>query len=119
MSELSAVYVNCTLKKSPETSNTQALIDLSRSILDRNGVVTDVIRAVDHDIATGVYPDMREHGWETDAWPEISPRVLAADILVIAGPIWLGDNSSITKQVIERLYAHSGILNDHGQYAFY
>ena len=27
-------------------------------------------------------------------WPEHLPRVLAADILVIAGPIWLGDNSS-------------------------
>src|SRR6201991_5052846 len=119
MSELSAVYVNCTLKKSPETSNTQALIDLSRSILDRNGVVTDVIRAVDHDIATGVYPDMREHGWESDAFPELYPGVLASDILVVAGPIWLGDNSSVTKQLIERIYSLSGELNDKGQYLFY
>jgi multimeric flavodoxin WrbA len=42
---------------------------------------------------------------------------LAADILVIAGPIWLGDNSSVTKRVIERLYACSHLLNDAGQYA--
>ena len=48
---------------------------------------------------------MTEHGWETDEWPAIQEKVLAADILVVAGPIWLGDNSSVTKQVIERLYA--------------
>jgi multimeric flavodoxin WrbA len=116
---LKAVFVNCTLKRSPEVSNTQGLVEASAEIMRRHAVEVEVLRAVDHDIATGVYPDMREHGWETDAWPEISPRVLGADILVIAGPIWLGDNSSITKQVIERLYAHSGILNEAGQYAFY
>jgi multimeric flavodoxin WrbA len=116
---LRAVFVNCTLKRSPEVSNTQGLVDASAQIMRRHGVEVETLRAVDHDIATGVYPDMRDHGWETDAWPEISPRVLAADILVIAGPIWLGDNSSITKQVIERLYAHSGLLNEAGQYAFY
>ena len=51
---------------------------------------------------------MTEHGWASDAWPEIYPRVLDSDILVVAGPIWLGDNSSVTKQIIERLYALSG-----------
>ena len=45
--------------------------------------------------------------------------MLAADILVIAGPIWLGDNSSQTKKIIERLYAHSGELNDRGQWLYY
>jgi multimeric flavodoxin WrbA len=118
-SGLHAIFINCTLKRSPEVSNTQGLVDASAGIMSKRGVDVEVIRAVDHDIATGVYPDMREHGWATDAWPEIYPRVLASDILVIAGPIWLGDNSSITKQVIERLYALSGILNDKGQYAFY
>jgi len=68
-----------------------------------------------HPIATGMYPDMREHGWEVDAWPELFGRMLATDILIIAGPIWLGDNSSETKKIIERLYAHSGELNDRGQ----
>jgi multimeric flavodoxin WrbA len=118
-SGLRATFINCTLKRSPEVSNTQGLVDASAGIMSKRGVDVEVIRAVDHDIATGVYPDMREHGWATDAWPEIYPRVMASDILVIAGPIWLGDNSSITKQVIERLYALSGILNDKGQYAFY
>jgi multimeric flavodoxin WrbA len=116
---ISALFVNCTLKKSPDRSHTQGLIDRSRAIMDKHGVATDLIRAVDHDIATGVYPDMTEHGWATDEWPELFERVTAADILVLAGPIWLGDNSSITKQVIERLYACSSLLNESGQYAYY
>ena len=62
---------------------------------------------------------MREHGWQVDAWPELFARVIAADILVIAGPIWLGDNSSETKKIIERLYAHSGELNSKGQWLYY
>jgi multimeric flavodoxin WrbA len=116
---LRAMFINCTLKRSPETSHTQGLVDTSAHIMGKHGVEVEVLRAVDHDIATGVYPDMTEYGWEIDAWPEITPRVMASDILVIAGPIWLGDNSSVTKRVIERLYALSGLLNDDGQYAFY
>jgi multimeric flavodoxin WrbA len=116
---LRALYVNCTLKRSPEPSHTQGLIDLSRSIMERHGVAVSELRAVDHDIATGVWPDMTEHGWPSDAWPAIYPQVLAADILVLCGPIWLGDNSSVMKRVIERLYACSSLLNDAGQYAFY
>ena len=79
----------------------------------------ETIRAVDHDIATGVYPDMTEHGWERDDWPAISEKVLAADILVLTSPIWLGEKSSVCTQVIERLYGNSHILNDEGQYAYY
>lgn len=118
-SGLSALFFNCTLKKSPEVSNTQGLVEVSRKIMEKEGVGTEVIRFIDHDIATGVYPDMREHGWETDEWPDIYKKVQKADILVIAGPIWLGDNSSQTKKLIERLYANSGELNDKGQYAYY
>ena len=110
-----ALFINCTLKPSPERSHTQGLIDLSRRIMDRHGVATDLVRAVDHDIATGVWPDMTEHGWASDEWPALYQRVLAADILVLAGPIWLGDNSSVMKRVIERLYACSSLLNDRGQ----
>ncbi len=116
---LRALYMNCTLKRSPEVSNTGGLIDISRSVLESQGVTTEVIRAIDHDIATGVWPDMTEQGWERDAWPALYEKVLAADILVLAGPIWLGDNSSVMKQVIERLYACSAELNDRGQYAYY
>ncbi len=118
-SDLRAMYINGTLTRSPGESHTQLLVDASRAIMDAQGVTTEVVRTVDHDIATGVYPDMREHGWDVDEWPEIYERVLAADILVIAGPIWLGDNSSETKKVIERLYSSSGDLNDAGQWIYY
>lgn len=118
-SDLKALFFNCTLKKSPEKSNTQGLLEISRLIMEKHGVQTEVIRAIDHDIATGVYPDMREQGWASDEWPEIYKKVQAANILVIAGPIWLGDNSSQTKKIIERLYACSSELNEQGQYAYY
>lgn len=116
---LRAIFINCTLKRSPETSHTQGLVDASAAIMRKHGVEVDMLRAVDHEIATGVYPDMTEHGWETDAWPGIQERVMASNILVIAGPIWLGDNSSVTKRVIERLYGFSGEVNEEGQYAYY
>ena len=118
-SELKALYINCTLKRSPEISNTEGLVDASRTIMEHHGVSTDVVRLVDHDIAPGVWPDMNEHGWATDEWPQIQQKVWAADILVLAGPIWLGDNSSVMKQAIERLYASSGDLNDRGQWRYY
>lgn len=116
---LKAVFFNGTLTRSPEPSHTEKLIKISQGIMEKHGVETEVIRSIDHDIAVGVWPDMREHGWKTDEWPELFKRVMAADILVLAGPIWLGDNSSETKKVIERLYACSSILNEQGQYAFY
>lgn len=118
-SNLKAIIFNCTLKKSPQKSNTQGLVDLSKSIMEKQGVSVEMIRAIDHKIATGVYSDMREQGWDYDEWPEIWKKVRSADILVIAGPIWLGDNSSVTKQIIERLYAQSGDMNEKGQYVFY
>ncbi|WP_017597514.1 flavodoxin family protein [Nocardiopsis lucentensis] len=116
---ISALYVNCTLKPSPEMSHTQGLIDHSVELMRSAGARTEVIRAVDHDIAPGVQPDMTEHGAASDAWPGIYRKVLDSDILVLAGPIWLGDNSSVMKRVIERLYGCSHLLNDVGQYAYY
>jgi multimeric flavodoxin WrbA len=116
---LRALFINCTLKRSPELSHTQGLVDRSAAIMADRGVAVDCIRAVDHDIAVGVYPDMTEHGAASDEWPALYERVQAAHILVLAGPIWLGDNGSVTKMVIERLYACSSLLNDRGQYAYY
>ena len=118
-SDLRAVYINCTLKRSPEISNTQGLAARSMAIMERNGVTVAAIRAIDHDIATGVYPDMTEHGWPRDEWPEISARVMDADILVLLSPIWLGEKSSVCTQIIERLYGNSHLLNEDGQYAYY
>lgn len=118
-SDLKALFINCTLKMSPETSNTRGLIDVSKAIMEENQVQTEVLRAVDYDIASGVWPDMTEHGWEKDQWPAIFTKVMEADILVLGTPIWLGEKSSICQKVIERLYGQSGELNDAGQYAYY
>ena len=118
-SGLSALFVNCTLKASPQASNTQGLVDLSAAIMTEHGVAVDQLRAVDHDIATGTYPDMTEHGAASDEWPALFERVMAADVLVLAGPIWLGDNSSVTKRVVERLYGNSSALNPKGQWSYY
>ena len=96
------------------------MIDISTAIMRKHGVEVEVLRAVDQDIATGVYPDMTEHGWVSEEWPAIYERVAAAQILVLCGPIWLGDNSSVTKRIIERLpplfrarYHEQGIRRPH------
>jgi multimeric flavodoxin WrbA len=117
--DLRALYVNCTLKPSPGISNTQGLMDISILIMEANGVAVEQVRAVDHDFAAGVYPDMTEHGAARDEWPSAYERVEAADILVIGTPIWLGEKSSVCTRVIERLYGNSSQLNEHGQYAYY
>lgn len=73
-SQLTAVFINCTLKKSPEKSHTSGLISMSAQIMEDNGIHVDIIRAVDHNIAFGVYPDMTEHGWDKDDWPTIQKK---------------------------------------------
>jgi multimeric flavodoxin WrbA len=118
-SALKAIYINCTLKKSPGLSHTEGLMEMSRAIMEANGIRTDMIRPVDHKIAFGVYPDMKEHGWDEDEWPLIQEKVMDANILIIGTPIWLGEKSSVASMVIERLYGFSGILNEAGQYAYY
>ncbi len=118
-SGLRALFINCTLKKSPEVSNTEGLAAISMEIMRRQGVEVTMIRAIDRDIATGVWPDMTEHGWPRDDWPEIADQVMAADILVLCTPIWLGEKSSVCTKIIERLYGNSHLLNEAGQYAYY
>lgn len=119
-SDLRAVYLNGTLTRSPGRSHTEGLIDISRHILDRLGVRTDIVRAVDHVIPPGVYPDMREQGWERDDFPDIYHSLIEpAHIVVLATPIWLGDQSSMTRLFVERLYGWSGEVNDKGQWSYY
>ena len=118
-SDLAALYLNCTLKPTPELSHTEGLIDNSKAIMESQGVSVEVLRPVDFKIAHGVYPDMTEQGWDHDDWPRIYEKVRSANILVICSPIWLGDKSSVCTQTIERLYSSSGDLNENGQYAYY
>ncbi len=117
--DLQALFIICTLKRSPEVSHTQGLADRSIEIMRRQGVTVEVVRAIDRDIATGVWPDMTEHGWDKDDWPAIFEQVKAADILVLCSAIWLGEKTSVCTQVIERLYGNSHLLNEAGQYAYY
>ena len=114
-----AIYLNGTLTPSPGDSHTDLLIEASAQILRDQGVLVDIARAVDHELAPGVQPDMTEHGASRDAWPALWQRVLAADIIVLATPIWVGQLSSVTRRGVERLYAQSGQLNDAGQSIFY
>lgn len=116
---LSAIFINCTLKKSPQKSHTQTLIEVSKNIMQKEGVKIDECRFIDLEIANGIYPDMTEHGWEKDEWPSLYKRIIAADILIIGTPIWLGQNSSACQMLIERLYAISSKMNEKGQYVFY
>jgi len=118
-SDLNAVFLNCTLKKTPELSHTEGLMKISKAIMEKNGVSVEMLRPVDYNIAYGVYPDMKEYGWAEDEWPGIYEKVKKADIIVIGTPIWLGDKSSVCTKVIERLYSSSGDLNEEGQYAYY
>jgi multimeric flavodoxin WrbA len=118
-SDLKALFINCTLKKSPEQSHTQGLMDIAAAIMEKNGVSVETIRAVDHDIAIGVWPDMTEHGADHDDWPALYEKVAAADILVLGSAIWLGEKTSVCTHLIERLYGNSSLLNEQGQYAYY
>ena len=118
-SGLKSLFINCTLKKSPELSHTAGLMAVSKSIMEKVGVRVKEIRAVDYNIAPGVWPDMKKRGWSKDDWPMIFNEVMQSDILVIGSPIWLGEKSSVCQRIIERLYGQSGELNKHGQYAYY
>jgi len=117
--DLRAVFINTTLKRSPEPSHTETLMTVSQEIMEAQGVAVEHIRASDFLLAPGVQPDMTAHGFAQDDWPGIFARVKRADILVIGTPIWLGERSSICSRVIERLYAQSAQLNDKGQYVYY
>ena len=118
-SDLKALFVNTSLKKARSESHTQLLLNASAKIMEKQGVATEHLYLNDHRVPPGIYPDMTEHGWDTDEWPQLWKKVLASDILVIGTPIWLGEESSVCRVLIERLYGMSGMLNDKGQSIFY
>lgn len=118
-SNLSALFINCTLKKSPRQSHTQGLMQVSMDIMKKEGVSVEYLRFVDHEVPYGVYPDMAEHGYDKDEFPGIFEKVMKADVLIIGTPIWLGEKSSVATKLIERLYGMSGKQNDKGQYIYY
>lgn len=118
-SGLSALYINTSLKKVPGESHTQLLMNASAAIMEQQGVAVEHLHLLAHEVPPGVYPDMTGHGWDRDDWPQLWRKVRAANILVIGTPLWLGEESSVCRVLIERLYAMSGELNDRGQSVFY
>jgi len=98
---MKALLINCTLKPSPEESNTEALAEVVAEALRGDGVEVRSVRAVDHSIPPGVESDMGEG----DEWPGIRARILDSEILVLASPTWLGRPSSIAQRVLERMDA--------------
>ena len=117
--DLRAVIFNTTLKRSPEPSHTDRLLHVPLRIFEKNRVHVESIRLVDHPIPEGIQADMTEHGAAEDAWPSLYEKIMAADILIIGSPIWLGQNSSVCQKLIERLYGMSGMRNDKGQFVYY
>jgi multimeric flavodoxin WrbA len=118
--DLRVVVFNGTTKRSPELSHTDGLLAIPRAIFSTLGVRSDEVRTVDRTIPPGLWPDMRAYGYDADEFPEIYRSLVEpADIVLLAGPIWLGDQSSQTRLVIERLYAYSSEVNTHGQWAYY
>ena len=95
---LKAIFLNCTLKKSPETSNTSAFIKQAQKIFADLNVQTEEIRVVDHHVKFG---NSSNEG-EGDGWPGILEKVKESDIMIIATPIWRGDRSAVAKLVAER-----------------
>ena len=114
--KLKALFLNCTLKKSPKTSNTEAFINNASKIFEENDVETESIRIVDYKVSFG---NTSDEGKE-DSWPEILNKVKSADMLIIATPIWRGDRSSVAKMINERF---DGIMEEgnekNGQYPTY
>ncbi|MFH8444974.1 flavodoxin family protein [Streptomyces sp. NPDC018026] len=103
-----ALVINCTLKPSPQPSNTEALAATVIAALKGHGAEVDVVRAVDLNLKPGVETDMGDG----DDWPGVHEKLLASRILVIASPTWLGRPSSVAQRVLERMDAMLGETDD-------
>ena len=114
---LNVLAFNCSLKSAGgrETSSTDVLLKQLLDALAQHGAKGEIIRAVDQDIKPGVKSDEGEG----DAWPALRERVIAADILVIGTPIWLGQPSSVAKRVLERMDAFLGETDARGRMPSY
>jgi multimeric flavodoxin WrbA len=109
---MKALVVNCTLKRSPEPSNTEALARVVVEQLERAGVGTEVVRAADLTIEPGVVSEAVREG---DDWPRLHAALLAAEILVMASPTWVGRPSSVAQRVLERMDGMLSETDDQGR----
>jgi multimeric flavodoxin WrbA len=115
MADLTALALTCSLTPSPEPSSSELLARHVLDQLESHGVRTASLRVIDHNVMPGVQIDMGDG----DAWPGIRERILAADILVLATPIWMGHPCSIAQRVIERLDADLSETDDAGRPIMY
>jgi multimeric flavodoxin WrbA len=106
-----ALFLNATLKPSPEPSNTEALARVVAEALTAEGVEVSWVRLADHRIDPGVVSEAVRDG---DEWPAIHAQLLAADILVMATPTWVGQPSSLCQRAIERMDAMLSETDDDG-----
>ncbi|WGL50482.1 NAD(P)H-dependent oxidoreductase [Nocardioides sp. BP30] len=111
MSDLRALVLVCTLKPTPAESSSSLLGAQVLQELEKHDVTGEIIRVVDHDIRFGVTTDEGEG----DEWPALRDKMLAADILVLATPIWMGQPASVCKMVLERLDAEISETDDEGR----
>lgn len=108
---LTAVALTCSLKPSPAPSSTDLLAQQVLDALAGHDIVGELVRVVDHDVHPGVEVDMGDG----DAWPALREKVIAADILILATPTWMGQQSSVCQRVLERLDAELSETNESGQ----
>ena len=110
---LTAIALNCTLKADPsEKSSTDAMIEVLHAPFEDAGVtVTETVRVAALDIKPGVTSDEGEG----DEWPALRAKILDHDILVFAGPIWMGQVGSVAKRVLERMDAFLDETDDKGR----
>lgn len=112
---LNALFLNCTLKRKPEISNTEALCLKVVEWFDTLDVTSQILRVTDYRIPAGITSDEGDG----DEWPSVLHKIKQADILVMATPIWFGHRSSLCQLVIERLDGTYIERNDAGQYPLY
>jgi multimeric flavodoxin WrbA len=115
MTTLSALAIVCTLKPSPAESSSELLGSQILAELEGHGVTGSTVRLVDHVIKPGVETDMGDG----DEWPAIRAQILAADILVVSTPTWIGQLPSIGMQLLERLDAELAERDADGRLTLY
>jgi multimeric flavodoxin WrbA len=110
---LKAVFLLGTLKSPSEISHTEVLCEVLVDQLKERNTESEIIRLIEYDIKPGTKTDMGG-----DDWPGVLERVLKADIIIFATPIWWGIASSLTQRVIERMDELNDKLLETGQSEF-
>ena len=110
---LTALALNCTLKAyTSQESSTDAMIAVLKEAFAKVDVeVTETVRVAAFDIKPGVTSDEGDG----DEWPALREKILAHDILIFGGPIWMGQVGSVAKRVLERMDAFLSEIDDQGR----